>query len=310
MKHGVNSRITASSMVDSTHTVGASQYARISGVRELADKYDALLVDSYGVLHDGESLYPGSAECLENLRSKGRTVVILTNTPRRARTVAREIEKVGIAPRRHYDFLVSAGEVTFRMLSTRREELGLAVDDVIYYVGPPRSRELLDGISFAEATTIGRASVMLITGLFPGMDEVGDYDQLLSDARGRNLPAICANPDLVAIRSGIRGGCAGTVAAEYQKLGGTVRYFGKPFPEIYEMALDALQGTDRSRVLCVGDALHTDVGGARNVGLDCLFVSGGIHQGEIGASMLPDPVASLFHLNQVFPTASIDRFQW
>src|SRR5439155_4815528 len=114
------------------------------------------LVDSYGVLHDGESLYPGSAECLENLRSKGRTVVILTNTPRRARTVAREIERTGIAPR-HYDFLVSAGEVTFRMLSTRREELGLAFDDVIYYVGPPRSRELLDGISFAEATTIGRA---------------------------------------------------------------------------------------------------------------------------------------------------------
>ncbi len=296
-------------MVDSNHTTNASQYARISGVRELVDKYDAFLVDSYGVLHDGESLYPGSAECLENLRSMGRAVVILTNTPRRARTVAREIEKVGIEPR-HYDILVSAGEVTFRMLTTRREELGLAVDDVIYYVGPPRSRELLDGLSLAESTAIEGASVMLITGLFPGMEEVGDYDQLLSDARARNLPAICANPDLVAIRSGTRGGCAGTVAVEYQKLGGIVRYFGKPFPEIYEMALDALPGTDRSRVLCVGDALHTDVGGARNAGLDCLFVSGGIHQEQIGASMHHDPVASLFHQNKVFPTASIDRFQW
>jgi len=199
-------------MGDSTQTVAAGQYARISGLRELADKYDAFLVDSYGVLHDGESLYPGSAECLENLRSKGRAVVILTNTPRRARTVAREIEKVGIAPR-HYDFLVSAGEVTFRMLSMRRAELGLAVDDVIYYVGPPRSRELLDGISLAEATTIEGASVMLITGLFPGMEEVGDYHQLLSAPLGRNLPATCANPDLGAIRSCNGGGCAGTVSA-------------------------------------------------------------------------------------------------
>lgn len=309
MKPGVNSRAKVCSVVDSTRPQTASRYARISGVRELADKYDAFLVDSYGVLHDGESLYPGSAECLENLRSMGRVVVILTNTPRRARTVAREVERVGVAPR-HYDFLVSAGEVTFRMLTTRRGELGLAADDMIYYLGPPRSRELLDGLSFAEARGVERASVMLITGLVPGMEEVGDYDKLLSDARARNLPAICANPDLVAIRSGIRGACAGTVAAEYQKLGGTVRYFGKPFPEIYEMALDLLPGTPRSRVLCVGDALHTDVGGARNVGLDCLFVSGGIHQQEIGASTLPDPVASLFHLNQVFPTASMDRFQW
>jgi HAD superfamily hydrolase (TIGR01459 family) len=294
---------------NSTQTLPARRYTRISGVRDLADKYDAFLVDSYGVLHDGESLYPGSAECLENLRSMGRVVVILTNTPRRAGTVAREIEKVGIAPR-HYDFLVSAGEVTFRMLTTRRDELGLAADDVIYYVGPPRSRELLEGLSFAEATAIEHASFMLITGLFPGMEEVDDYDRLLTDARAQNLRAICANPDLVAIRSGISGGCAGTVAARYEKLGGTVRYFGKPFPEIYEMALDGLPETDRSRVLCVGDALHTDIGGARNAGLDSLFVSGGIHQQEVGASMHQDALGSLFHRSQVFPTASIDRFQW
>lgn len=296
-------------MADSIPDAAAYQYARISGVRELVDRYDAFLVDSYGVLHDGESLYPGSAECLENLRSMGRTVAILTNTPRRARTVAREIEKVGIVPGL-YDFLVSAGEVTFRMLTTRSAELGLAVDDEIYYVGPPRSRELLDGIPFAEATAIKAASVMLITGLFPGMEDVGDYDKLLGDARAGDLPAICANPDLVAIRSGTTGACAGTVAARYEELGGTVRYFGKPFPEIYEMALEGLPGTDRSRVLCVGDALHTDIGGAQSAGLDCLFVSAGIHQQDIGASLHRNPLASLFQRYEAFPTVSIDRFQW
>jgi HAD superfamily hydrolase (TIGR01459 family) len=282
----------------------------VSGVRQLTDRYDAFLVDSYGVLHDGNALYPGSADCLERLRSMGRIVVILTNTPRRAPTVSREIEKIGIAPR-HYSFVVSAGEVTFQMLSTRQEELGLSADAVFYYLGPPRSHELLDGLPFAETDDIERASVMLITGLIPGKDEIVDYGELLGAARVRSLPAICANPDLVAIRSGQRGACAGTIAAAYQQLGGTVRYFGKPFPEIYEMALDRLPGIPRSRVLCVGDALHTDIAGAQNVGLDCLFVAGGIHQDELGASELSDPIGSLFHLySKRFPTASIQSFRW
>ena len=282
----------------------------ISGLRQLADRYDAFLVDSYGVLHDGDALYPGSADCLERLRATGHVVGILTNTPRRAATVAREIEKIGIAPR-HYNFLVSAGGVAFQMLATRKEQLALAADAVIYYLGPPRSRELLHGLPFAEAADIEGASFLLITGLVPGMDEMADYDELLSAARARDLPAICANPDLVAIRSGQRGGCAGTIAACYQKLGGSVRYFGKPFPEIYEMALDRLPGTHRSRVLCVGDALHTDIGGAQNAGLDCLFVAGGIHQTEMESTGLSDSVSSLFDRNNKrFPTASIENFRW
>jgi HAD superfamily hydrolase (TIGR01459 family) len=296
-------------MAEAIQAAQPGAYIPISGVRQLTDRYDAFLVDSYGVLHDGQRLYPGAAECLERLRAMGRIVVILTNTPRRAPTVSREIEKVGIAPR-YYNFLVSAGEVTFQMLATRKEQLGLSADAVFYHIGPPRSHELLDGLPYAETDNIEAASVLLITGLVPGKDEIVDYDELLDAARTRDLPAICANPDLVAIRSGQRGACAGTIATVYQKLGGAVRFIGKPFPEIYEMALDSLPGTPRSRVLCVGDALHTDIGGAQNAGLDCLFVSGGIHQDEIGVTGLPDPVGSLFHLNNRFPTASIPSFRW
>jgi HAD superfamily hydrolase (TIGR01459 family) len=297
-------------MAEAIHPTHPGAYIPVSGVRQLTDRYDAFLVDSYGVLHDGNALYPGAADCVERLRSMGRIVVILTNTPRRASTVSREIEKIGITPR-HYDFLVSAGEVTFQMLATRQDQLGLSADAVFYYLGPPRSHEVLEGLPYAETEDIERASVLLITGLFPSMDAIVDYDELLGAARVRNLPAICANPDLVAIRSGQRGACAGTIAAAYQQLGGAVRYFGKPFPEIYEMALDRLPGTARSRVMCVGDALHTDIAGAQNVGLDCLFVASGIHQDELGASELSDPVGSLFRLNNKrFPTASIQSFRW
>jgi len=297
-------------MTDATHATLAGSTIPVSGVRQLADRYDAFLVDSYGVLHNGNELYPGSVDCLERLRSMGRTVVILTNTPRRAPSVSREIEKIGITPQ-HYDFLVSAGEVTFQKLATRQEQLGISADAVFFYLGPPRSRELLEGLPYAQTEDIERATAVLITGLFLGMDTMIDYQELLRAARGRNLPAICANPDLVAIRSGQRGACAGTIAAAYQALGGKVRYFGKPFPEIYEMAFDRLSGIPRSRVLCVGDALHTDIAGAQNVGLDCLFVTGGIHQDELSASEHSDPIGSLFQLNNKrFPTATIKSFRW
>lgn len=306
----MSSRPRESKMTDASSATHAGGYIEASGVRQLAERYDAFLVDSYGVLHDGKELYPGSIDCLERLRSMGRKVVILTNTPRRALDVASEIEKIGIAPR-HYDILVSAGEVTFQMLATRQEQLGTSADAVFFHLGPPRSRGLLDGLPYAEAEDIERASFVLITGLFPGMNAIGDYDALLRTARARNLAAICANPDLVAIRAGQRGACAGTIAAAYQQLGGKVRYFGKPFPEIYEMALDRLPGIPRSRVLCVGDALHTDIAGAQNVGLDCLFVTGGIHQDELGASEHSNPIDSLFHLNNKrFPTAAIKHFRW
>jgi HAD superfamily hydrolase (TIGR01459 family) len=297
-------------MADAIDINAARTQNPIAGVRELAERYDAFLVDSYGVLHDGNTLFPGAAECMEQLRATGHGVGILTNTPRRAATVAREIEKIGIAPR-HYDFLVSAGEVTFEMLATRNAQLGLPSDARVYYLGPPRSRELLTGLPFAEAVGIEDASFVLITGLVPGKDKIADYGELLAAARTRDLPAICANPDLVAIRSGERGGCAGTIAAAYQVLGGSVRYFGKPFPEIYEMALGRLCGTPASRVLCVGDALHTDIGGAQDFGLDCLFVAGGIHHDELQSAGATNPVGTLFtRNNRRFPTASIAQFRW
>lgn len=285
------------------------RHSPISGVREVADRYDAFLVDSYGVLQDGRALYPESVECLEMLRSIGRAVIILTNTPRRMETVGREIGRIGITSR-HYDYLVSAGELTFRTLLVDSRRFGISPGDAVYYVGPPRSRELLEGLPFTESGSIEAATFLLIAGLFAGMDEVDEYDALLQAAVAKGLPAVCANPDLVAVRAGIRGSCGGTIAARYQKLGGTVHYLGKPFPDIYEMALMKLPDTPRSRVLCIGDALDTDIGGAQNAGLDSLFISGGIHCQEIAACPSPDALGHLFHTRQRVPTLTTDSLRW
>jgi len=283
----------------------------ISGVAEVADDYDAFLVDSYGVLHDGQSLYPGSVDCMRKLRERGRVAGILTNTPRRATTVAREIAKVGISAD-CYDFIVSAGELTHIALATRFATIGLRKGDRYLYIGPERSREIVAGLPFEEVPSVAMADFLIVTGLAPSLDEVLDYEPILAAARKRELPAVCANPDRVAIRAGRRGFCAGAVTARYGELGGVVHHFGKPYVGIYEMAMERLHGILRARVAGVGDALGTDICGAINAGIDSIFVAGGIHSEELANAASPSTaeLAALFAVRGLTPAISVPHFTW
>jgi HAD superfamily hydrolase (TIGR01459 family) len=303
----------------------SAQHPRVPlmrGMGELAPRYDAFLVDSYGVLHDGSSPYRGAVECLRRLRAAGKRVAVLTNTPRRSATVSSEIARVGVV---HdcYDVLVSAGEVTHAMLARAGATLGLAPGQRFFYVGPERSREIVSGLPFDETTRMDDADFMVITGLVPGLDTEPDYDALLRRALRRAVVAVCANPDRVAIRAGRLGLCAGAIAARYEALGGRVRFLGKPYPEIYVAAMQQLRGVDPARVAAVGDALATDIAGARGEGFDSIFVAGGIHADEVcgrsstvdadtRAPGAPDARAleALFERTGIRPTLAVPRFVW
>jgi HAD superfamily hydrolase (TIGR01459 family) len=291
------------------------------GMAELAARYDAFLVDSYGVLHDGSKLYPGTVDCLRRLRAAGKRIVVLTNTPRLAATVSNEIARVGVE-RDCYDLLISAGELTHAMLAEASPSLGLVRGQRFFYLGPERSREIASSVPFDQTDRIDDADFMVITGLFPGLDRELDYESLLTTARARGLLAVCANPDRIAIRAGRLGLCAGAIAARYETLGGTVRYLGKPHTEIYAMAMKQLCGIDAARVAAVGDALATDIAGARNGGLDSIFVVAGIHAEEVqrlssnGADdartrvPLDVDLEALFERAGVRPTLAVPRFAW
>ncbi|MEO5701787.1 MAG: TIGR01459 family HAD-type hydrolase [Casimicrobiaceae bacterium] len=283
----------------------------IAGIAEIADRYDAFLVDSYGVLHDGLQLYPGSVDCLRMLRAKGKIVAILTNTPRRAATVAKEIAKVGVGSD-CYDLIVSAGEMAYAALTSRHETIGLGHGYRYFYVGPERSREILVDLPFAEVAHVADADFLIVAGLMPALESVADYEHILVEARARDLPAVCANPDRIAIRAGRRGLCAGAITTRYDQLGGTVHNFGKPYVGIYDMAFANLGGIDRSRVAGVGDALWTDISGADNAGVDSIFVVGGVHAEQIADAERPSAAAltALFAEVGVTPTISVPRFAW
>jgi HAD superfamily hydrolase (TIGR01459 family) len=251
----------------------------IHGLAEIADRYDAFILDLWGCLHDGIVVYPAALEALRRLKAAGKRAIILSNAPRRAVGVAARIAEMGITPDL-YEFLHTSGEETWRELAQNEiAELrgrGRKLDPIM----AARDRAMLDGIVAQLVDDPASADFLLITGTETGKEELASFDPLLAPAAQRGIPMVCANPDLVVHRGGVEEICAGSVAQRYEMLGGPVVWFGKPYPAVYRRIL-AECGVTPSQLLCVGDALRTDVAGGKGIGAATLFTVGGIHHQEL-----------------------------
>jgi HAD superfamily hydrolase (TIGR01459 family) len=234
--------------------------------------------------------------------------VLITNAPRPGEVVRRQLDRLGM-PRASYDAIVASGDVTRAIVAARK--------GAIYHLGPERDLPIFEGLD-VEFAPVERADFTVCTGLFNDDGETpDDYRDLLAAMRARNLFMLCANPDLVVERGDRLLYCAGALADRYGALGGEVLYAGKPYPPIYQDALARAQsalGRDvpRDRVLAIGDSIRTDLKGARAFGLDCLFVTAGIHSEEFGGRETPDAgaVAHAFREAEVVPTAITRRLVW
>ncbi len=272
----------------------------LSGIAALADRYDGLILDLWGVLHDGRRPMPGAVEALTRLRSRDKRIVILSNAPRRAAAVERRIAEIGIA-RGLYDALLSSGEAAWKWLAT-----GGPGGSRLYPIMAERDRSMLEGLGFQPVSRIEAAEFILNTGVESAADRVEDFEAVLQAGARRGLLMVCANPDLMVIHDGKPEICAGAVAQRYEALGGRVRYFGKPHAPIYATCLELLGVADRRRILAVGDSLRTDIAGANGAGIDGLLVLGGIHQEELKGGDLASVVARA----GVAPTAAVPHFAW
>ena len=255
-----------------------AQFARLS---DIADRFDALILDLWGVVMDGTHAYPGALECLGELHARGKTVILLSNAPRRESAVAERLAGMGIHDRL-YDRIVSSGEASRLALETRADAAFAAMGRRYHYVGPDRDANLLDGLDY-QAAALDEADFVLNTGIVDDDDPLETYQPMLAAAAARALPMVCTNPDRVVVRhSGQRVLCAGALAEAYQALGATVHYVGKPYPAVYDVCFGLLDGIARARVLAVGDSLETDIAGAKAVGLDTVLVLGGILADPLG----------------------------
>ncbi|HST90921.1 MAG TPA: TIGR01459 family HAD-type hydrolase [Brevundimonas sp.] len=261
----------------------------LNGLHDIAGDYDLLLCDVWGVVHNGRESWPEACAALSRFNRDHGHVVLISNSPRPADAVVAQLDALGV-PRDSWRAFVTSGDAT-------RAELAKRAPGPVWIIGPDRDWPLHDGLGLEIAQGAVDAAFISLTGLVDDTTETPeDYRERLSAGAARDLELICANPDRVVQRGDQLIYCGGSLADLYESLGGRVTMVGKPFDPIYDLALkegERLLGraVDRSRVLCIGDGVITDVLGANRQGLDCLFIAQGIH-GDVarGADGRLDPV--------------------
>ena len=273
---------------------------------ELVDGVEVILSDIWGVVHNGLEAFPEACEALHTYRQRGGTVILITNAPRPADSVQRQLRKLGVADE-IYDAIVSSGDLTRHFVADHPGKK-------MFWLGPERDSSIYRGLDAVPAP-LEQADYIVCTGLFDDETESAeDYRATMLQARTRKLPLVCANPDIVVERGDRLIYCAGAIAELYRELGGEVIFYGKPHRPIYERAM-ALASERRGspapldRVLAIGDSVRTDLTGAHGFGIDCLFVTRGIHSEEFEGIDQLDP-ASVKELFGHPPKALMRELRW
>jgi HAD superfamily hydrolase (TIGR01459 family) len=257
----------------------------IAGLRDIVADHDGYIVDLWGTLHDGIKPIPGAVDCLAALKAAGKRICLLSNAPRRIQSVTARLDEMGV-PRDVYDFVLSSGEAAHLALAERKDpERGdpwhARLGNRCYHLGPPRDNDVRDGIGLEIVDRVGDADFILATGIDEWDETVEQHAPTLETGARHRIPLICANPDLVVMVGDRRSICAGTLAAQYEALGGDVFYHGKPHASVYKTCFAWLGIQDRSRLIGIGDSLRTDVAGANAAGIASMLLTGeGIHAEE------------------------------
>ena len=253
---------------------------RIDGLHEIAPRFDGMLIDQFGVIHDGQTLYPGTAQVLTELHRIGMPVAVMTNSGKRAESNRQRLVKMGV-PRDHFVDAVSSGEVAVSGLTTKPA----------FLIGKDGEDYGFDGIEFVNNPK--DAEIILILGSNAPKTSLDDYSKLLT---GITLPAVCCNPDKLMLTPEGLMPAPGAIAALYEEMGGSVTWIGKPYAQIYKEAARLIGNP--ARILCIGDSAEHDVAGGRNAGFATLLVLQGVSAGHAAATLSPQP------------DYVMDAFQW
>ena len=239
------------------------------GLSSIADNYQLFYVDLWGVVHNGVSLHQEAVKTLKEISKLNKDYVLLTNAPRPNSAVRTFLEKLGLE-KEIRDHVFTSGEAALNYLKKN------FLKKSFFHLGPPRDFDLFKDFEKMKSNEIENSEYILCTGLFDDYDKDLDYYKNLFN-KNVEKQMICTNPDLIVDRGGMRELCAGSVAMVFEKMGGQVIYFGKPYPEVYNQSID----NKNKKILSIGDNLNTDIKGANLLNFDSLIISNGIHKKEI-----------------------------
>ncbi len=239
------------------------------GLKSVFNNYDLFFIDLWGVVHNGIRLHSEAVHVLDKLLEMKKEFVLLTNAPRPNKTVEIFLEKLGLE-KKIREKVFTSGQAALNFLKKNHAK------ESFYHIGPPRDFDLFKDFKKNKSEKINDSEYILCTGLYDKHDEeLIYYKNLLEKHIGKKM--ICTNPDLIVDRGNQRELCAGSVAMVFEKMGGKVIYFGKPYPEVYNLSVE----NKNKKGLSIGDNLNTDIKGANLLNYDSLIISNGIHKNEI-----------------------------
>ncbi len=267
----------------------------ISSFSEISARYDAAFVDLWGCMHNGISAHAKAVEAMQDFRSQGGTVVLVTNSPRPWDSVARQISDMGV-PEDAWDAIATSGD------SARAAMYRGIVGQKVYFMGEPerdadffKPLKIIDDPVDIQRVPLDQADGIVCCGPFDPLAEVDVNRPDFLYAKEKDLKLLCANPDIVVDRGEVREWCAGALAALYTEMGGESLYFGKPHPPIYDLARRRIAALGKSisdsAIIAIGDGIRTDILGGLQEDIDTLFISGGLAAAETKTNLDPDPEA-------------------
>lgn len=254
----------------------------LENLREIEEKYNYFIFDIWGVIHDGDSLYPNVLKTLKRLKSNNNKIYFLSNAPRRAHKARIVLNDFGIEDSL-IDGVLTSGEIVYNHLKQNQQKNYNTYNKKFYYIGPQRDRDLLEGLDYELVNDPKEASFAIVTGFDDNENNLSQRKKEIEDVKNHNLTLICANPDIVVVKkSGKSFPCAGQIAQYYQSLGGKVIYFGKPHHNTYKELMTTFNIRDKKDMVVIGDGLETDILGANNYQIDSIFITSGIISVKLG----------------------------
>ncbi|MCP1830984.1 HAD superfamily hydrolase (TIGR01459 family) [Bradyrhizobium sp. USDA 4532] len=282
----------------------------IAGLHAIADRFDHVLLDQWGTLHEGLAVFPAALECVARLREAGKRILILSNSGKRAGSNQRRLATLGLPPDA-YDGVLSSGEVTWRGLHAREQAPFAELGRACFLISRDGDRSIVDGTDRVVVSNMREADFILLGGLDDDAAEPERWREPLATAAARQLPMLCANPDLVMF--GVAGliPAPGALAAFYHSLGGTVLFVGKPHPPMFAAARDQLGRPPPDRILVIGDSLDHDIAGGRTAGMLTLLIGSGAHRATLAqASDLPRAIQTVAGTAARMPHWTMDYLTW
>ncbi|KAI3795009.1 hypothetical protein L1987_37652 [Smallanthus sonchifolius] len=295
-----------------------------TGLQQIAETrhYKAWFLDQFGVLHDGKQPYPGAISTLENLAARGAKMIIISNSSRRASTTLDKLKSLGFDPSLFVGAITS-GELTYQHLQRRDDPWFQALGKTcIHMTWSDRGAISLEGLGLLVVENVEQAEFILVhgteaLGLSSGdsvSKKLEELEKILEQCAAKGIPMVVANPDFVTVEARELRIMPGTLAASYEKLGGEVKWMGKPYQIIYKSAM-AMAGVDASDSIAVGDSLHHDIKGANASGIESAFITCGIHSSELGLTEFGElanlsSVHTLALKYDAYPSYVLPSFTW